>query len=80
MHDTKVGTFLNAASNDAILSGICCAAITNMVTAKANAASVKVSNRVICMPRSRNPRRRGNESSCAGSADATSSCRSVIPA
>jgi len=54
------------------------AAITSMVMAKAKAASMNVSKRVICMPRRRNPRSRGSASSCAGIAEAISSCRSFI--
>src|SRR5919204_92472 len=44
---TNAGTFLKAARSVSISSGICCAAITSMVIAKANAASMNVSSRVI---------------------------------
>ena len=80
MLQTNVGTFLNAASSDAMSSGICCVAITNMVMAKANAASMNVSSRVISMPRKRNPFSRGNESKSVGNADAISSLRAFTPA
>ena len=76
MLQTKVGTFLNAASSAWMLSGICCAAITSIEMAKAKAASMNVSSRVICIPRKRNPSSRGRESSSIGNADAISSCRS----
>jgi hypothetical protein len=39
---------------------------------------MKVSSRVISMPRRRNPRRRGSASSCTGIAEAISSCRALI--
>jgi hypothetical protein len=78
MLQTKVGTFLNAARSVWMLSGICCAAITSIEIANANAASIKVSSRVIPIPRNRNPRNRGNESRSAGTADPTSSYRSFI--
>src|SRR6266567_3108702 len=78
MLQTKVGTFLKAARSAWILSGICCAAITSIEIANANAASIKVSSRVICIPRNRNPRNRGKESRSAGTADAISSFPSVI--
>jgi hypothetical protein len=58
-----------------MLSGICCAAITNIEMANANAASMKVSRRVISNPRKRNPRSCGSASRSAGSADEMSSCR-----
>ena len=58
-----------------MLSGICCAAITSIEIANANAASMKVSSRVICIPRNRNPCSRGNASRSAGSADEMSSWR-----
>jgi hypothetical protein len=61
-----------------MLSGICCAAITNIEMANAKAASMNVSSRVICIPRKRNPRNRGNESRLAGMADAISSWRPFI--
>src|SRR5436305_2663765 len=72
MLQIKVGTFLKAASNDAISYEICCAAITNIEIANANAASMKVSNRVISIPRNRNPRNWGNKSRSVGTADAIS--------
>src|SRR5882762_7349793 len=50
---TNAGTFLKAARSVSISSGICCVAITSMVIANANAASMKVSSRVIAMPRNR---------------------------
>src|SRR5260370_12321017 len=75
MLQTKVGTFLKAARSARMLSGICCAAITSIEMANAKAASIKVSSRVICIPRSRNPCSRGNESRSAGIADAISSFR-----
>src|SRR5438270_12897849 len=78
MLQIKVGTFLKAARSAWMLSGICCAAITNIEIANANAASIKVSNRVIAIPRNRNPRSRGNASSSAGNADAISSWRTFI--
>src|SRR4029077_19069050 len=78
MLQTKVGTFLKAARSAWILSGICCAAITSIEIANANAASIKVSSRVISIPRNRNPRNRGNESRSAGTADAISSWRPFI--
>jgi hypothetical protein len=74
----KVGTFLNAARTVWILLGICCAAITSIEIANANAASMKVSSRVISIPRKRNPRNRCNESRSAGNADAMSRWRSFI--
>ena len=61
-----------------MLSGICCAAITSIEMANAKAASMKVSSRVISIPRKRNPRSRGNESRSAGNADAMSRWRSFI--
>ena len=61
-----------------MLSGICCAAITSIEIANANAASMKVSSRVISIPRNRNPCSRGNASRSAGSADAMSSWRGFI--
>ena len=61
-----------------MLSGICCAAITSIEIANANAASMNVSSRVICIPRNRNPCNRGNESRSAGTADAISSWRPFI--
>ena len=54
------------------------AAITSIEIANANAASIKVSSRVIAIPRNRNPRSRGNASRLSGSADAISSWRSLI--
>jgi hypothetical protein len=56
-----------------MLSGICWAAITSMEMAKANAASMNVSSRVISIPRSRNPLSRGSASRFAGIADVISS-------
>ena len=75
MLQIKVGTFLNAARSAWILSGICCAAITSIEIANANAASINVSSRVISIPRNRNPRSRGNASKSAGIVDAISSSR-----
>ena len=75
---TKAGTFLKAASSVSISSGICCAAITSIVIAKAKAASIKVSNRVISIPRSRNPRSRGSVSKSDGKPDVISSARVFI--
>jgi hypothetical protein len=54
--------------------------LTSIEMANAKAASMKVSNRVICMPRKRNPLNRGSASSSVGIADAISSSRSVITA
>jgi len=56
-------------------SGICYAAMTSILMAKANAASMKVSNRVIAMSRNRNPARRGSASKPDGRLDAISSAR-----
>src|SRR5213595_3583665 len=78
MLQTKVGTFLKAARSAWMLSGICCAAITSIEIANANAASMKVSSRVISIPRKRNPPNRGNESRSAGTADAISAWRPFI--
>src|SRR5437899_2249188 len=75
MLQTKVGTFLKAARSAWILSGICCAAITSIEIANANAASIKVSSRVICIPRNRNPCSRGSASRSAGNVDVISSFR-----
>ena len=74
---TKAGTFLKAASSSSIFSGIRDAAITKMLIAKANVASMNVSSRVISIPRRRNPLSRGSASNCAGRAEAISSCRSI---
>ncbi|MBA3650580.1 MAG: hypothetical protein H0W66_03620 [Chthoniobacterales bacterium] len=76
----KVGTFRNAANSAAMSSGICCAAMTSIVIAKANAASMNVSSRVICMPRNRNPSSRGSASRSGGSADSISSFRELTAA
>ena len=46
--------------------------------AKAKAASINVSSRVISIPRNLNPRSRGNASKSAGIVDAISTSRSVI--
>src|SRR4029077_10828552 len=73
MLQTKVGTFLNAASSAWMLSGICCAAITSIEMANAKAASMKVSSRVICIPRNRNPLSPGSESRSSGNVDEISS-------
>ena len=54
-------------------SGTRSAAITIMVTAKANAASMNVSSRVISMPRKRKPSSRGSASRFSGRPDAISS-------
>ncbi len=59
-------------------SGICCVAITSMVIANANAASMKVSSRVIAMPRKRNPPSRGSASKSGGKPDVISCARSFI--
>src|ERR1700737_893910 len=80
MLQTKVGTFLNAANSAWMLSGICCAAITSIEMAKANAASMKVSSRVISSPRRRKRLSRGSASRSAGRTDPISSSRSVIAA
>ena len=56
-------------------SGTRSAAITIMVTANANAASIKVSSRVIAIPRRRNPSSRGSASRFAGTPEAISSFR-----
>lgn len=69
---TNAGTFLKAARSVSMSSGICCAAITSIVIAKAKAASMKVSSRVIAMPRNRNSPSRGSESKSDGKADAIS--------
>jgi hypothetical protein len=58
--------------------GICCVAITSMVIANANAASMKVSSRVIAMPRKRNPPSRGSASNSRGKPDVISCARSSI--
>ena len=58
--------------------GICCVAITSMVIANANAASMKVSSRVIAMPRKRNPPSRGSASNSGGKPDVISCARSCI--
>jgi hypothetical protein len=75
---TNAGTFLKAAKSDWISSGICCVAITKMVIANANAASMKVSSRVIAMPRNRNPLSRGSSSRSDDKPDAISRARSFI--
>jgi hypothetical protein len=49
-----------------------------MVIANANAASMKVSSRVIAMPRNRNPPSRGSASKFGGKPDAISCARSFI--
>ena len=54
------------------------AAITSMVIANANAASMNVSSRVIAMPRKRNPPSRGSASKSGGKPDAISSARLFI--
>ena len=59
-------------------SGIYCAAIASIVIAKANAASMKVSRRVIPMPRNRNPPSRGSESKSDGKPEAISCARTFI--
>ena len=53
-------------------------AITSMVIANANAASMNVSSRVIAMPRKRNPPSRGSASRSGGKPDAISCARSFI--
>src|SRR5262245_16739672 len=75
---TNAGTFLKAARSVPISSGICCVAITSMVIANANAASMKVSRRVIAMPRKRNSPSRGSASRSDGRPDAISCARSFI--
>ena len=75
---TNAGTFLKAARRVSISSGICCVAITSMVIANANAASMKVSSRVIAMPRKRNPPSRGSASKSGGKPDVISCARSFI--
>src|SRR5438132_7061629 len=75
---TKAGTFLNAPRSVSISSGTWFAAITSIEIANANAASIKVSSRVISIPRNRNPRNRGNASRFTGTVEAISSCRSSI--
>ena len=70
--------FLNAASNAWTLSGICCAEMTSIEIANANAASMKVSSRVIAMPRKRNPPSRGSASNSGGKPDVISCARSCI--
>src|SRR5215468_12178461 len=75
---TNAGTFLKAARSVPISSGICCVAITSMVIANANAASMKVSRRVIAMPRKRNSPSRGSASRSDGKPDAISCARSFI--
>ena len=74
----NAGTFLKAARSVSISSGICYEAITSMVIANANAASMKVSNRVIAIPRNRNPLTRGSAFKSGGKPDAISSARSFI--
>jgi hypothetical protein len=61
-----------------VSSGTRSDAITIMVTAKAKAASIKVSSRVIWMPRNRQPSSRGSSSRFAGNADAISSSRLLV--
>jgi hypothetical protein len=78
MLQIKVGTFLNAARSAWILSGICCAAITSIEIANANAASINVSSRVISIPRNRNPRSLGRSSRFAGTEEAISRWRSFM--
>jgi hypothetical protein len=51
---------------------------TSMVIANANAASIKVSSRVIARPRNRNPLSRGSASNSRGKPDAISCARSFI--
>src|SRR5262249_4511586 len=75
---TNACTFLKAARSVSISSGICCVAITSMVIANANAASMKVSSRVIAMPRKRNPPSRGSASKSGGKADPISCALSFI--
>src|SRR6266403_3500643 len=78
MLQIKVGTFLNAARSAWILSGICWAAITSIEIAKANAASINVSSRVISIPRNLNPRSLGRSSRFAGTEEAISCWRSFM--
>ena len=54
-------------------SGTRSEAITIMVAAKTKAASMKVSSRVISIPRNLNPRSRGSASRSAGKPEAISS-------
>ena len=75
---TNAGTFLKAARSVSMSSGIYCVAVTSMVIANANAASMKVSSRVIAMPRKRNPPSRGSASRSGGKPDVISCARSFI--